>query len=84
MKRRYVDYRYTCVLYIGAEPWRGLVSVGTQEPIKLEIAHLLQHLCDCQLRRKVERIVAFARRFVKSVQEVRLRGVPHRHLPHLT
>ena len=48
----------------------GLLSshVATEEPIKLALCSVLQHLCDCQVLHRVESTVAFAASFVESLQ----------------
>lgn len=37
--------------------------------MKLQLCHLLQHLCDCQVQHRVEAIVTFAQGFVDSLQD---------------
>ena len=50
---------------------RGLLSqdVAVEEPVRLQLCHLLQHLCDCQVQHRVEAIVTFAQGFVDSLQD---------------
>jgi len=42
-------YSFNCLLLVPLE--KGILSkeVSCEEPIKLAICHLLQHLCDCQV-----------------------------------
>jgi hypothetical protein len=52
------------------EGWKqGLIALAAQEPIKLQITYVLQHLCDIQVRRKVESLVEFGKDFVKDLQK---------------
>ncbi|EDV29875.1 uncharacterized protein TRIADDRAFT_52741 [Trichoplax adhaerens] len=39
------------------------------EPVKLELCQLLDHLCDCQLRYRVESLVAYTSNFVDALQK---------------
>ncbi len=41
------------------------------EPVKLEMCNLLEHLCDSQLRHRVESIINFSDDFVAECQAVR-------------
>lgn len=53
------------------EPFiHGLLSpeVAKEEPIKLALCQLLQHLCDCQVQHRIEATVTFARGYVQSLQ----------------
>ena len=49
----------------------GLLSpqVAVEEPIKLALCSILQHLCDCQVQHRVESTVAFAASYVESLQK---------------
>ncbi|KAM9848015.1 LOW QUALITY PROTEIN: ryanodine receptor 2-like [Aulostomus maculatus] len=47
----------------------GLLEMKLPEAVKLELCHLLSYLCDCQVRHKVEAVVAFADNFVGRLQE---------------
>ena len=40
------------------------------EPVKLELCRILQHLCDLQLRHRIESIIAFSDDFVGRCQNV--------------
>jgi ryanodine receptor 2 len=46
----------------------GLIQIKLSEPVKLELCILLQHLCDIQLRHRIEAIVAFSEGFVGECQ----------------
>lgn len=35
----------------------------------MQICHILQHLCDCQLRHRIEALVAFSDDFVACLQD---------------
>ncbi|XP_037400044.1 ryanodine receptor 2 isoform X22 [Pygocentrus nattereri] len=53
----------------GALPKEGLLQMKLPEPVKLQMCHLLQYLCDCQVRHRIEAIVAFSDDFVANLQE---------------
>ena len=48
----------------------GLLSlqVAVEEPIKLALCSVLQHLCDCLVQHRVESTVAFAASYVDSLR----------------
>ncbi|XP_032040814.1 ryanodine receptor 2 isoform X11 [Aythya fuligula] len=50
-------------------PKEGLLQMKLPEPVKLQMCHLLQYLCDCQVRHRIEAIVAFSDDFVAKLQE---------------
>ncbi|NXC32298.1 RYR2 protein, partial [Campylorhamphus procurvoides] len=50
-------------------PKEGLIQMKLPEPVKLQMCHLLQYLCDCQVRHRIEAIVAFSDDFVAKLQE---------------
>uniref|UniRef100_A0A670I944 Ryanodine receptor 2 n=1 Tax=Podarcis muralis TaxID=64176 RepID=A0A670I944_PODMU len=50
-------------------PEEGLLQMKLPEPVKLQMCHLLQYLCDCQIRHRIEAIVAFSDDFVLKLQE---------------
>ncbi|XP_062980409.1 ryanodine receptor 2 isoform X3 [Elgaria multicarinata webbii] len=50
-------------------PEEGLLQMKLPEPVKLQMCHLLQYLCDCQIRHRIEAIVAFSDDFVAKLQE---------------
>ena len=43
--------------------------MAVEEPIKLALCSILQHLCDCQIEHRVESTVAFAASYVESLQK---------------
>ncbi|XP_048731868.2 ryanodine receptor-like isoform X6 [Ostrea edulis] len=54
--------------YIPGEKKEGILSMKLDEAVKLEMCHFLQHLCDLQLRHRVESVVAFSDDYVESCQ----------------
>ncbi|KAF4082236.1 hypothetical protein AMELA_G00149190 [Ameiurus melas] len=50
------------------EVGEGLLHMKLPESVKLQMCTLLQYFCDCELRHRVEAIVAFSDRFVTQVQ----------------
>ncbi|XP_052768471.1 ryanodine receptor 2-like isoform X9 [Mya arenaria] len=52
---------------------QGLLHMKLAEPVKFEVCRLLQHLCDLQLRHRIESIIAFSRDFVGVCQNDQLR-----------
>ncbi|XP_045927387.1 ryanodine receptor 2 [Micropterus dolomieu] len=48
---------------------QGLLQMKLPEAVKLELCHLLSYLCDCQVRHRVEAVVAFSDKFVGQLQE---------------
>uniref|UniRef100_A0A8C9RP23 Ryanodine receptor 2 n=1 Tax=Scleropages formosus TaxID=113540 RepID=A0A8C9RP23_SCLFO len=53
----------------GKVPKVGLLQMKLPEPVKLQMCHLLQYLCDCQVRHRIEAVVAFSDDFVANLQE---------------
>ncbi|KAM8814823.1 ryanodine receptor 2 isoform 1-T1 [Rhynchonycteris naso] len=47
----------------------GLLQMKLPEPVKLQMCLLLQYLCDCQVRHRIEAIVAFSDDFVAKLQD---------------
>ncbi|TRY98674.1 hypothetical protein DNTS_033428 [Danionella cerebrum] len=45
----------------------GLLHMKLPESVKLQMCTLLQYFCDCELRHRVEAIIAFSDRFVNQV-----------------
>ncbi|KAL4238125.1 Ryanodine receptor 2 [Mactra antiquata] len=60
-------------LYREKTQGKGLLHMLLAEPVKLEVCRILQHLCDYQLRHRIESIVAFSGDFVGSCQNDQLR-----------
>ncbi|KAI4801172.1 hypothetical protein KUCAC02_000097 [Chaenocephalus aceratus] len=50
-------------------PKEGLLQMKLPEPVKLQMCHVLQHLCDCQVRHRIEAVVAFSDDFVACLQD---------------
>ena len=46
-----------------------LLTLSSDEPIRLVLCNLLDHLCDCQLQNRLENIVKFAEAYVIDLQE---------------
>lgn len=49
---------------------KGLLHMKMAEGAKLQMCYLLHHLCDIQLRHRVESIIAFSFQFVNDIQTV--------------
>lgn len=49
----------------------GLLQMKLDEPVKLQMCLILQHLCDYQLQYRIEGIIAFSEDFVGRLQSVR-------------
>ena len=56
--------------YSGVSETLGLLQMHLDEPVKLAMCFLLQHLCDSQLRHRVESIINFSDDFVAECQAV--------------
>lgn len=52
---------------------KGLLHMKMAEGAKLQMCYLLHHLCDIQLRHRVEAIIAFSHDFVNDLQSDQLR-----------
>ncbi|KAM9345211.1 ryanodine receptor 2-like [Symphorus nematophorus] len=50
-------------------PKQGLLQMKLPEAVKLELCHLLSYLCDCQMRHRIEAVIAFSDSFVRQLQE---------------
>ncbi|KAK7883047.1 hypothetical protein WMY93_029221 [Mugilogobius chulae] len=46
----------------------GLLQMKLPESVKLQMCKLLQYFCDCELRHRVEAIVAYSDQFVQDIQ----------------
>uniref|UniRef100_A0A8B9ER95 Ryanodine receptor 3 n=1 Tax=Anser cygnoides TaxID=8845 RepID=A0A8B9ER95_ANSCY len=49
-------------------PTTGLLQTRLPESVKLQMCHLLNYFCDCELQHRVEAIVSFADRYVSKLQ----------------
>ncbi|TMS07041.1 Ryanodine receptor 1 [Larimichthys crocea] len=47
----------------------GLLQMKLPESVKLQMCTLLQYFCDCELRHRVEGIVAYSDQFVHNIQD---------------
>src|SRR5699024_1572138 len=52
---------------------KGLIQMSLDEGVKLQMAFLLHHLMDLQLRHRVEAIIAFGSTYVGELQADQLR-----------
>ncbi len=50
----------------------GLLQMKLDEPVKLQLCYVLQHLCNYQLQYRIEGIIAFSEDFVGRLQAVSL------------
>lgn len=50
----------------------GLLQMKVDEPVKLQLCYLLQHLCNYQLQYRIEGVIAFSEEFVGRLQSVSL------------
>ncbi|XP_031434602.1 ryanodine receptor 2 isoform X2 [Clupea harengus] len=55
--------------FLGGFPTHGLLRMKLPEAVKLQVCNLLEYLCDCQVRHRVEAVVAFADGFVARLQD---------------
>lgn len=60
----------TCIADGKDEHRKGLLHMKMAEGAKLQMCYLLQHLCDIQLRHRVESIIAFSHDFIGDLQTV--------------
>ncbi|OXB83885.1 UNVERIFIED_CONTAM: hypothetical protein H355_009369 [Colinus virginianus] len=49
-------------------PTKGLLQTRLPESVKLQMCHLLNYFCDCELQHRVEAIVSFADHYVSKLQ----------------
>ena len=49
---------------------KGLLQMRLDEPVKLQLCYILQHLCRYQLQYRVEGIISFSEEFVARLQAV--------------
>ncbi|CAI5451931.1 unnamed protein product [Caenorhabditis angaria] len=47
---------------------KGITQLELDEPVKLQVVNILDHLCDIQLRYRIESLVAFTEGFVGELQ----------------
>lgn len=64
-------FKYKSLLIEGKDEHRkGLLQMKMAEGAKLQMCYLVHHLCDSQLRHRVESIIAFSHDFVGDLQTV--------------
>ena len=62
------------LLIVGKDEHRkGVLSMTIHEEVKLQLCYLLHHLCDVQLRHRLEACVAFAQGYMGQLQTDQLR-----------
>ena len=54
--------------FLAGELGEGLLTIPSNEPIKMLLCRLLEHICDCQLMGRVEHVVNFAKEYVVQLQ----------------
>ena len=52
---------------------KGILGMRIHEGVKLQLCHLLHHLCDVQLRHRIEYTVAFSQDYMGDLQSDQLR-----------
>ncbi|XP_028858049.1 ryanodine receptor 3 isoform X2 [Denticeps clupeoides] len=52
----------------GKQPTKGLLEKNLPESVMLQMCELLHYFCDCELKQRIEAIVAFADSFVSKLQ----------------
>jgi ryanodine receptor 2 len=52
---------------------KGIINMKIHEGVKLQMCKLLHHLCDVQLRHRVEYSIAFSQGYMKVIQQDQLR-----------
>jgi ryanodine receptor 2 len=56
----------------------GLLQMKLDEPVKLQLCYVLQHLCQYQLQYRIEGIIAFSEEFVARLQAVsKIENIEH-------
>ena len=55
------------------EHTKGIIQMKIHEGVKLQMCKLLHHLCDVQLRHRVEYSVGFSQDYMKTIQQDQLR-----------
>lgn len=58
---------------VESESRKGILDMKVQEGVKLQLCHLLHHLCDLQMRHMIESIVAFCQHYMVDLQADQLR-----------
>ncbi|VDP02284.1 unnamed protein product [Soboliphyme baturini] len=68
-----MEYRRPTSSGFSEQLLKGLMDIDADESVKLQLCSILQHLCDLELRNRVESLVSFAERFVEEMQSDQLR-----------
>uniref|UniRef100_A0A914X500 RIH domain-containing protein n=1 Tax=Plectus sambesii TaxID=2011161 RepID=A0A914X500_9BILA len=55
--------------YIPGTTQKGLTEIDLAEGVKIQVCQILDHMCDMQLRHRVESLIAFAEGFVADLQQ---------------
>lgn len=64
-------FKHPCYFTEGKDEHRkGLLQMKMAEGAKLQMCFILQHLCDFQLRHRIEQIIAFSFDFCGDIQNV--------------
>lgn len=66
----FLKFAYYLVTEGKDEHRKGLLNMKMAEGAKLQMCYLLHHLCDTQLRHRVESIISFSHDFVGEIQAV--------------
>ena len=67
-------YLYKLLILVGKDKHRkGIIQMKIHEGVKLQICYLLHHLCDVQLRHRIEYTVAFCQDYMGDLQSDQLR-----------
>ncbi len=48
---------------------KGLTQIELAEPVKLQLCYILSHICDIQLRHRIESLISFTEGFVSELQQ---------------
>lgn len=55
--------------FLDSKAHQALLTMKTEEPIKMILCDLLEHLCNCQLQSRLEHVVKFAETYVGELQD---------------
>lgn len=48
---------------------KGLADIDLAEGVKLQLVNILDHICDVQLRHRIESLISFSEGFVGDLQQ---------------
>lgn len=54
--------------YVSNGAFKGLTEIELAEGVKMQLINILDHLCDIQLRHRIESLIAFCEGFVAELQ----------------